>query len=96
MKPEDLSKMRSYLGEISGLKSREPDEKKFKDWKENVEKKLDDAFGKGSSESEGFRRLKFFSFDRHGKTKDDPLNEQERRDYNQSLDRARSYLGRLV
>ena len=96
MKPEDRSKLQSYISEISSLKSREPDEKKYKDWKENVQKKLDEAFGKGSSEAEGFKRLRFFSFDRHGKTKDDPLTEPERREYMTGLDNARRYLSRFA
>jgi hypothetical protein len=96
MKPDDRSKIQSFMGEISGLKSRQPDEKKFKDWKEKVEKKLDEAFGKGSSESTGFGRIRFFDFNRHGKTKDDPLNEAECREYISRLDEARRYLGRFV
>ncbi len=96
MKLEDRSKLQSYIGEISGLKVRDPDEKKFKDWKENVEKKLDEAFGKGSSEAAGFKRLRFFPFERRGKTKDDPLSEAERREYINGLDEARRYLSRFV
>ena len=96
MKPEDRSKLQSFVGEISGLKSREADEKKLKDWKEKVEKKLDEAFGKGSSESAGFGRIRFFDFNRKGKTKDDPLTEGERRDFLAGLDEARRYLGRFA
>ena len=96
MKPEDRSKLQSYLSEISGLKSREPEEKKLKDWKENVEKKLDEVFGKGSGECEGFKRIRFFDFNRAGKNKDVPLNEGERREYLARLDDARRYLQRFV
>ena len=95
MKPEDRSKLQSHLSEISGLKSREPEEKKFKDWKENVEKKLEEAFGKGSAEIEAFKRIRFFDFNRAGK-KDAPLNETERREYLARLDDARRYLQRFV
>ena len=96
MKLEDRKKLQSYVSEVSGLKSRDPDEKKYKDWRENVEKKLDEAFGKSSSEAQGFRRLRFFDFSRHGRTKDDPLNEAERKEYISSLDLARRYLTRFV
>ncbi len=95
MKPEDRSKLQSYLGEISGLRS-QPEEKKLKDWKENVEKKLEEAFGKGSGECEGFKRIRFFDFNRGGKNKDVPLNESERREYLGRLDDARRYLQRFV
>jgi hypothetical protein len=96
MKPEDRSKLQSYLGEISGLKSRTPEEKKLKDWKENVEKKLDEVFGKGSAEAEGFRRIRFFDFSRQGKPKDVPLTESERREYLDRLEEARRYLQRFL
>jgi hypothetical protein len=96
MKPEDRSKLQSYLGEISGLKSRTPEEKKFKDWKENVEKKLEDAFGKGAGEVTGFRRIRFFDFNRHGKPKEAPLSENERHEYLDRLEEARRYLQRFV
>ena len=39
MTGEDRSKLQSLAGEIEGLKSRQPEESKFKDWKEKVEKK---------------------------------------------------------
>ncbi len=96
MKPEDRSKLQSHLSEISGLKSREPEEKKLKDWRENVEKKLEEVFGKGSSEYEGFRRIRFFDFNRAGKSKDVPLNEAERGEYLARLDEGRRYLQRFV
>jgi hypothetical protein len=96
MKPEDRSRLQSYLSEISGLKSREPEEKKLRDWRENVEKKLDEVFGKGSGEVEGFKRVRFFDFNRAGKSKDVPLNESERSEYFARLDDARRYLQRFV
>jgi hypothetical protein len=96
MKPEDRSKLQSYLSEISGLKSRAPEEKKFKDWKENVEKKLDDVFGKGSAEADGFRRLRFFDFNRPGRPKEAALSEGERREYLDRLEQARRYLQRFL
>ena len=96
MKPEDRSKLQSYLSELSGLKSRTPEEKKFKDWKENVEKKLDEVFGKGSGEAAGFRRIRFFDFGRRGKSGDLSLTENERREYLDRLEEARRYLQRLA
>jgi hypothetical protein len=96
MTREDRGKLQSFISEISGLRSRTPEEKKFKDWKEKVEKKLDEVFGKGSSEAAGFGRIRFFAFDRHGRTKDDPLNEGELKEYIARLDEARRYLGRFV
>jgi hypothetical protein len=36
MKAEDRSKLQSLAGEIEGLKSRQPEESKFKDWKEKM------------------------------------------------------------
>lgn len=96
MKPEDRSKLQTYLSELSGLKSRAPEEKKFKDWKENVEKKLDEVFGKGSPEAGGFRRIRFFDFGRQGKPKDAPLTESERREYLDRLEEARRILQRFV
>ena len=91
MKPEDRSKLQSYISEISGLKAREPEEKKLKDWKENVEKKLEEVFGKGSGECEGFKRIRFPVF-----RKDASLNENERGECFSRLDDARRYLQRFV
>ena len=34
MKAEDRSKLQSLTGVIEGLKSRQPEESKFKDWKQ--------------------------------------------------------------
>jgi hypothetical protein len=39
MTPEDRSKIQSFISDADGLKSRSPEESKFKDWKEKVEKK---------------------------------------------------------
>ena len=50
MTAEDRSKLQSLVGEINGLKSRQPEESKYKDWKEKVEKKLEEAFGKGAEQ----------------------------------------------
>lgn len=96
MTPEDRSKISSFIGEIDGLRSREPNAKRFKDWKENVEKKLEEACGKGSEEAARFRRVGFFSFERPGKAPDAPLNEAERKAYLAGLDEARRILSRCM
>ncbi len=92
MKPEDRSKIQSFISDLQGLKSRDPEESKFKDWKEKVEKKLEDVFSKNSDPIIRFKRIKFFNFTRAGKPKDAPLSESERRDYVQGLDDARKLL----
>jgi hypothetical protein len=96
MKAEDRSKLQSLVGEIEGLKSRQPEESKFKDWKEKVEKKLEEAFGKGSEQLARFRRTRFFDFGRSGKPKDTPLSELERRQFLQALDEAKRTLQRYL
>ena len=96
MKPEDRSKLRSLTSDISGLKSRTPDEKKFSDWKKDVEKKLEDAFGKSPDELSRFKRIRFFEFTGHGRSKDAPLSENECREYLRALDEARRLLQHLA
>ena len=96
MTVEDRSKLQSLIGEINGLKSRQPEESKFKDWKDKVEKKLEEAFGKGSDQLNRFKRTKFFNFNRSGKSKEDPLSESERREYLQGLDEAKRNLQRYL
>lgn len=92
MKPEDLSKIQSFISDLDGLKSRDPEEKKFKDWKEKVEKKLEEVYGKGSDQLGRFKRVRFFNFERRGKPKDASLSEDERREYIQRLDEAKRLL----
>ena len=96
MKPEDLSKLRSLIGDINGLKVRDPDEKKFSDWKKDVEKKLEDCFGKGSDELSRFNRIRFFDFAGGRRIKEDPLSEANRREYIAALDQARRLLSQLA
>ena len=96
MKPEDRSKLRSLASDVSGLKSRTPDEKKFSDWKKDVEKKLEDVFGRGSDELSRFRRIRFFDFTGHGRSKDAPLNETECKEYLRALDEARKLLQHIA
>lgn len=96
MKPEVSSKLRSLTSDISGLKSRTPDEKKFSDWQKDVEKKLEEAFGKGSDEPARFKRIRFFDFTGHGRSKDAPLTEAECKEYVRALDEARRLLSHLA
>ncbi|MCK4515465.1 MAG: hypothetical protein KAU31_09420 [Spirochaetaceae bacterium] len=96
MKPEDKSKLRSLTSDIAGLKSRTPDEKKFSEWKKDVEKKLEGAFGKNSDELSRFKRIRFFNFTGHGRTKDAPVSESECREYIRALDEARRLLQHIA
>ena len=97
MTPDDRSKIQSFLSDLEGLKSRDKiEESKFKDWKEKVDKKLEEVFGKNSDQTARFQRVKFFNFSRAGKPKDTPLTENERREYLQGLDEAKRLLQRFV
>ena len=96
MKPEDRSKLQSLIGDVSGLKSRVPDKKKYEDWRKDVEKKLEDGFGKGSDQVGRFKRLRFFDFARNGRNPDAPLSQSERQEYLGSLDEARRLLQHFV
>lgn len=96
MNLEDRSKIQSFVSEIEGLKSRQPEESKFKDWKEKVEKKLEEVFGKSSEQLLRFQRCRFFNFNRSGKPKEAPLAEAERREYIQGLEEAKKNLLRFV
>ena len=92
MKPEDKSKIQSIISDVEGLKSREPEEKKFKDWKEKVEKKLEEVYGKGSDQVSRFQRIRYFDFSGGRREKDQPLSEGERREYIARLDEAKRLL----
>jgi hypothetical protein len=98
MKPEDKSKIQSLVSDLNGLKSRNPEESKFKDWKEKTEKKLEEVFGKGSDHYGRFRSLKFFDFSRRGAglPKDAPLREDERAQFLRGLEEARRLLSRFT
>ena len=96
MKPEDRSKIQSFISDLQGLKSLDPEESKFKDWKDKVEKKLEEVFGKNSDPLIRFKRNRFFNFTRAGKPKDAPLSENERRAYVQGLEEARRLLQRFI
>jgi hypothetical protein len=97
MQPEDRSKVQSLVSDLNGLKSRNPEESKFKDWKEKTEKKIEEIFGKSSEQHSRFRSLKFFDFSRRvGAPKDAPLREDERAQYLRGLDEAARLLSRFT
>jgi hypothetical protein len=96
MNPEDRSKINSFISDLEGLKRRDPEESKFKDWKEKVEKKLEETFGKNSDQAIRFQRLRFFDFAKRGKPKEAPLSEEEVREYIGGLDEAKRLLQRFT
>ncbi len=92
MNPEVKSKVESLVSDLNALKSRNPEESKFKDWKEKTEKKLEEVFGKGSEQYQRFRSLRFFDFSRRPGPKDAPLREEERAQFLKGLEEARRLL----
>lgn len=97
MNPENKSKVGSLISDLNGLRSRTPDESKFKDWKEKTEKKLEEVFGKGADQCARFRALRFFDFSRRtGLPKDAPLREEERAQFLKGLEDARRLLSRFT
>ncbi len=96
MNPEDKSKVQSLVSDLNALKSRSPEESKFKEWKEKTEKKLEEVFGKGSEQYGRFRSLRFFDFSRRPGPKDAPLREDERAQFLKALEDARRFLSRLT
>jgi hypothetical protein len=96
MNPEDKSKVQSLISDLSSLKSRNPEESKFKEWKEKTEKKLEEVFGKSSEQHGRFRALKFFDFARRTGQKDAPLREDERTQFLKGLEEARRLLSHFA
>ena len=96
MNPEDRSKLQSFISDLDGLKSKNPEESKFKDCREKIEKKLEEVFGKSSDELARFKRVRFFNFSRSGKPKDAALSEEERREYMNGLEEAKRLLRHFV
>ena len=98
MTPEEKSKVQSLVSDLNGLKSRNPEESKFKDWKDKTEKKLEEVFGKGSEPVSRFKGLRFFDFSRRGGgvPKDAPLREEERAQFLKGLEDARRLLSHLA
>jgi hypothetical protein len=97
MKPEDKSKIQSLVSDLSALRSRNPEESKFKDWKDKTEKKIEEVFGKSSEQYGRFRGLKFFDFSRRGGApKESPLREEDRAQFLKGLDDARRLLSHFM
>ena len=97
MSPEDKSKVQSLISDLNGLKARNPEESKFKDWKEKTEKKLEEVFGKGSEQLGRFKGVRFFDFSRRGGVpKDAPLREEERTQFLKGLEEARRLLSHIA
>ncbi len=96
MKPEDKSKVQELVNDCANLRSRNPEESKFKDWKEKTERKLEDLFGKSSEQLSRFKSLKFFDFSRRSGPKETPLREEERAQYLRGLEEARRLLQRFT
>jgi len=97
MKPDDKSKIQSLISDLNGLRSRNPEESKLKDWKDKTEKKLEEVFGKSSEQYGRFRALKFFDFSRRsGVPKDAPLREDERAQLLKGLEDARRLLSHFA
>ena len=53
VKAEDKSKIQSLISDLNGLRSRDPQESKFKEWKDKAERNVEEVFGKGSSRRGG-------------------------------------------
>lgn len=98
MNPEDKSKVQALINDLNGLKSRNPEESKFKDWKEKTEKKLEEVFGRSSEPLGRFKALHFFDFSRRGGgvPKDAPLKEEERAQFLKGLEDARRLLSNIT
>jgi hypothetical protein len=97
VKAEDKSKIQSLVSELNGLRSRDPQESKFKEWKDKAEKNIEEVFGKGSEQIGRFKSLRFFDFSRRGgAAKDTPLREEERSAFIRGLEDARRLLSRFV
>ena len=97
MKPEDRSKIQSLVSDLTALRSRSPEESKFKDWKEKTEKKIEEVFGKSSEQYGRFHGLRFFDFSRRsGVPKESPLREEERAQFLKCLEDARRLLSRFM
>jgi hypothetical protein len=93
MRPEDKSKIAELVSDLEKLKTRSPEESKFKDWKEKTEKKVEELFGRSSEQFSRFRSLRFFDFSRRGGApKDAPLREEERAQFMRALDEAKRLL----
>ncbi len=97
VKAEEKSKIQSLISDLNGLRSRNPEESKFKEWKEKAEKNVEEVFGKGSEQIGRFKSIRFFDFSRRvGMPKDAPLREEERSAFIRGLEDARRLLSRFI
>jgi len=98
MTPEDRSKVQGLISDLSGLRSRNPEESKFKEWKEKTEKKLEEVFGASAEPVGRFKSLHFFDFSRRGGgvPREAPLREEERAQFLKGLEDARRLLSHLA
>ena len=97
VKAEDKSRIQSLISDLNGLRSRDPQESKFKEWKDKAEKNIEEVFGKGSEQAGRFKSVKFFDFSRRvGVPRDAPLREEERSAFIKGLEDARRLLSRFV
>ena len=97
MKPEDKSSIQSLVSDLNGLRSRNPEEAKLKDWKDKALKKIEEVFGKSSEQVSRFKALKFFDFGRRaGVAKDAPLREDERAQFLRGIEDARRLLSHFT
>jgi len=97
VKAEEKSKIQSLISDLNGLRSRNPEESKFKEWKDKAEKNIEEVFGKGSEQIGRFKSVKFFDFARRaGMPKDAPLREEERSGFIRGLEDARRLLSRFI
>ncbi|MGO9411542.1 MAG: hypothetical protein ACLQCB_12430 [Spirochaetia bacterium] len=97
VKAEDKSKIQSLISDLNGLRSRDPQESKFKEWKDKAERNVEEVFGKGSEQAGRFKSLRFFDFSRRsGVPKDAPLREEERSAFIRGLEDARRLLSRFL
>ncbi len=98
VKAEDKSKIQSLVSDLNGLRSRNPEESKFKDWKDKAIRNVEEVFGKSSEQVSRFKSLKFFDFSKRGVglPKDAPLREDERAAFLRGLEEARRLLSRFI
>ena len=97
VKAEEKSKIQSLISDLNGLRSRNPEESKFKEWKDKAEKNVEEVFGKGSEQIGRFKSIRFFDFSKRvGMPKDAPLREEERSAFIRGLEDARRLLSRFI
>ena len=97
VKAEDKSKIQSLISDLNGLRSRDPQESKFKEWKDKAERNVEEVFGKGSEQAGGSSPSgSSTSPGASGVPKDAPLREEERSAFIRGLEDARRLLSRFL